>query len=122
MALLAAATGFLLALIFLFVAAYNALNLIVPSWAAALIIAGIAILSCLFFILMARGLARFPRRKSRRNKRDNMESVFAELLGEKVSGFAQDNAFLASFIALLAGLVAGLSPRLRNAILRFLAI
>ena len=122
-AFLVAIAALILAVIFLFVAAYNALALVVPSWGAALIITGVALLLAVIALVLARNALRLaPPKKKPARESEGLESIFASLLGENARGFAEKNAFMASAVALLAGFVSGLSPRLRELVLKFLAV
>lgn len=122
-AFVVALSGFALAIAFLFVAAYDALALVVPPWGAALIIAGAAILFSIVMLLLARKSFRLaPPKKKRTRETEGLESIFASLLGDNARSFAEKNAFMASAVALLAGFVSGLSPRLRELVLKFLAV
>jgi hypothetical protein len=121
MALLAAAAGFVLALIFLFVAAYNALLLVLPPWGAALVLAGVAALVGLILIAVARRMSRFSRPRHR-GKYSETESLLSSLLGDNARGLAENNALATALVAVIAGVASGMSPRLREIILKFLSV
>ncbi len=83
--------------------------------------AGAAVFVSVIFILMARGVAKPAKRKRRERNLDEMEKMFSEFLGDNAREFAEKNALVASLIALGAGFLSGLSPRLRDVVLKFLA-
>ena len=121
-ALLLAAVGFAAVAVFLCVALYSGLSIVLtPPWAA-LSAAGILLLLSLVIILLgsaiaravARNAARERARKSNASATAKLGGELGRLLGESAFKFITDSPARVLIGALVAGFAVGASPRLRS--------
>ena len=121
-ALLLAAVGFVAVAVFLCMALYSGLNLVLtPPWAA-LGAAGVLLLVSLIIIMIgsavsraaARSAARARARKSNASASAKLGGELGRLLGESAFKFITDSPVRVLIGALVAGFAVGASPRLRT--------
>jgi hypothetical protein len=121
-ALLLAAVGFVAVAVFLCMALFNGLAVVLtPAWAA-LSAAGILLLLSLVIILLgsaiaravARNAARERAKKSNASASAKLGGELGRLLGESAFKFITDSPARVLIGALVAGFAVGASPRLRS--------
>ena len=118
-AILIAAVGACIMLFFLLFAVYLALSDVMAPWAAALVVAGGALIFSILVIVIARAISkRGPSEQERKRHRSAAE--LGELLGKGAHTFVAANS-----PGLLGGLLAfgfalGFSPKLRKLLMKLL--
>jgi hypothetical protein len=121
--ILAALIGVGAACIFLSVALYAALCLLMSPPLAALAAAGLFLLLSLIVLAAAGGIVGALKKQNRQNVRPSTNFLGAELgrmLGEDAQSYIAKKPWTAVVLAVAGGFVIGLSPRLREALLRVL--
>jgi|GEM_PF-6543422 hypothetical protein len=121
--ILAALIGMGAFCIFLSVALYAALCLWMSPPLAALTAAGIFLLISLVVMAIAGGIAGAMKKQNRKAVRPSANILGAEIgrmLGEDAQSYIAKKPWTAVMLAVAGGFVIGLSPRLREALLRVL--
>ena len=118
-AILIASIAFIGAVVFLFDALYLYFVTMLEPWVAALATCGVLIVFALLVLVIGGGLARSSWPASSRRARESGDAKYAgdplfQLLGREIGGLATQSPYLAIGAALLAGVVFGMSPRLRG--------
>lgn len=118
-AILIAIFGACVMLIFLLLAAYLALSEVMAPWAAALVVAGGALVFSILVLIVARAISRRgPSEQERKRQRNAAE--LGELLGRSAHGFVKANSpgLLGGLLAV--GFALGFSPKLRKLLMKLL--
>lgn len=118
-AILIAVFGACVMLVFLLLAAYLALSDVMAPWAAALVVAGGALVFSILVLIVARAISkRGPSEQER--KRQRSAADLGELLGRSAHGFVKANSpgLLGGLLAV--GFALGFSPKLRKLLMKLL--
>jgi hypothetical protein len=118
-AILIAAAGGCVALVFLIVALYLGLASMMAPWLAALATAGAAIFFSLLVLLIARLITHRSVPPASRNRHRNAADL-GELLGRQAHDFVAGNSLSMLGILVAAGFAMGFSPRLRKFLMKLL--
>jgi|SRR6185437_3671090 len=118
-AILIAAAGGCVALIFLIIALYLGLASLMAPWLAALATAGTALLFSLLVLLLAKLITRRAVPPAHRNRQRSAADL-GELLGRQAHDFVAGNSLPMLGILIATGFAMGFSPRLRKFLLKLL--
>jgi membrane protein implicated in regulation of membrane protease activity len=118
-AILIAAAGGCVALVFLIIALYLGLASVMAPWLAALATAGAALLFSLLVLLIAKLITRRTIAPAHRNRQRSTADL-GELLGRQAHDFVAGNSLPMLGILIATGFAMGFSPRLRKFLLKLL--
>ncbi|HWA89665.1 MAG TPA: hypothetical protein VG889_06485 [Rhizomicrobium sp.] len=118
-AVLIASAGGCIALIFLLIAFYLFLAGAMEPWAAALVVAGTALLASVLVVAIARLITRKALPKGARG-RNRSAAELGELLGRQAHDFMAGNSLGMLGLLLAVGFAMGFSPRLRKILMKLL--
>ena len=118
-AILIAAAGGCVALVFLIIALYLGLTSVMAPWLAALATAGAALLFFLLVLLIAKLITRRTVPPALRNRQRSAADL-GELLGRQAHDFVAGNSLPMLGILIATGFAMGFSPRLRKFLMKLL--
>jgi hypothetical protein len=116
-----AVAGGMVAITFVIIAIYELLQTIMPSWAAALCTAGLAILVSAIVIVIARIVMKvaFPKHPTPAKAPLNA-SELGILLGKEARAFVENNSWATIGLVAVLGFLLAFSPRLRKIVWKLL--
>ena len=121
--LLVALVGVAGATMFVCVALYAFLQTLLPSYLAALCTAGLLLVLSLLVLAITGGIVGALRRQTRKSLRPSSNIIGAEIgkmLGEDAQAYIAKKPWMALVLAIGGGFLIGLSPRLRELLMKIL--